>query len=259
MAKNQSFRNPGNNRPKEIIVYREYYHVILLIDSSGSMLVPFLEEESNWENEQSEDYKNAVKLTQNAMINAHAKALLALRGSCICNECFLKVTQYTFNSAKHKLNEAEELSSSGIDSVINISEQNYKHFNGTALYNTIHEALTLVYQNHLQEPFEQMQRVDKVIIGVITDGEDTVLTDINMKNRKIEEIKSLLKKLRGGITYRHLDSSVLIGLISQDFTKNKLDEVKEELTFDEAISIVQSDEKAIRKAFKLFSTDAANP
>jgi hypothetical protein len=54
-----------------------------------------------------------------------------------------------------------------------------------------------------------------------------------------------------------LVSSVLIGLTSKDFTKEKLNEVKEELTFTEAISIVQSDEKAIRRAFKLWSTDAA--
>jgi hypothetical protein len=257
MAKSTNFGVLSQIKPIEPIVNQDYYHVILLIDSSGSMLFPFLKDESNWNNDQSEDYKNAVKLSQEAMIEAHAKALSALRGSEHCNDCFLQVTQYTFNSAKRLLNEAEELSSQGFDHIIKISEQNYRPFNGTALYNTIHEALTLVYQKHLKEAFEQKHRVDKVTIGVITDGEDTVLTDSIMKRRKIEEIKNILKVLRGTTTYCHLVSSVLIGLTSKDFTKEKLNEVKEELTFTEAISIVQSDEKAIRRAFKLWSTDAA--
>jgi hypothetical protein len=55
-----------------------------------------------------------------------------------------------------------------------------------------------------------------------------------------------------------LASSVLIGLTGNDFSETKLKEIKKELSFDEYISINQSDEQSIRKAFKLFSTNAIN-
>ena len=55
-----------------------------------------------------------------------------------------------------------------------------------------------------------------------------------------------------------LVSSVLIGLTGTDFSENKLKEIKKELSFDESVSINQADEQSIRKAFKLFSTNAIN-
>ena len=258
MAKTQNFSNYDNIRPIESIKNQEYYHVILLIDSSESMLFPFLKDKSNWHNKESEDYNRAIRLTQDKMIEAHEKALKALRGSISCNECFLKITQYTFSSAKKQLNDATELSSIGHDSVTKLTVDNYKPYNGTALYNTIHEALNLVFNKHLKIALDESKRVDKVTIGVITDGEDTVIHGYE-KETKISEIKLLMKTLRGDEKYTHLVSSVLIGLTSDDFSIKKLNEVKEDLGFDFSVSITKSDEKAIRKAFKLFSTEAAQP
>jgi hypothetical protein len=62
----------------------------------------------------------------------------------------------------------------------------------------------------------------------------------------------------GDIKKNFLVSSVLIGLTGTDFSENKLKEIKKELSFDESVSINQADEQSIRKAFKLFSTNAIN-
>lgn len=259
MAKNQSFSRIGVNSPKEFIVDRDPYHVILLIDSSGSMLFPYLKDEDNWNSVDSADYKQAVVKTQQAITEAHRIALQALRGSLTCQECSLFLTQYKFNSSKTKLNEAAELSSEGIDDVVILNQDNYSPFNGTALYNTIHEALTIIYERKIKPDYDTRKMTDKVVICVITDGIDTFLRDEIQKNKKIKEIKELIDLLRGDKYQKPLHSSVLIGLTSQDFTKDKLEEVREELSFNEAISINQSDEHAIRKAFKMASTEAAQP
>jgi hypothetical protein len=250
MAEQTSYSNKTPIVPKEQVIFREYFHVILLIDSSGSMLFPFLKDVGNWSDENSDDYKNAIYQTQKSMTEAHKKALTALRGTQECKDCFLLVHQYTFNSTKHRLNEAEELSSENVDRVIEITSENYTPYNGTALYNTIHEALSVVYERHLKAAYEQQKRQDKVVLAVITDGMDTVITDERMKKKKIEEIKLITQKLR---TNSHLHTSVLIGLTSQAFTIKELKNVKTELGFDEAISVEQNDERAIRRALQMAS------
>ena len=129
----------------------------------------------------------------------------------------------------------------------------------TALYDVIDESLKVVYDNYLKKTLQEEKRIDKVIIGVVTDGDDTVL-NADQKSNKIAEIKQYLKMLRGNgdIKKNFLVSSVLIGLTGTDFSENKLKEIKKELSFDESVSINQADEQSIRKAFKLFSTNAIN-
>lgn len=253
-----SNRSRSSYEPSEILVIREYYYVVLLVDRSQSMLWPFLENEENRLNTETIDYRNAIKKVQNEITFAHEKALSALRGSQICKDRYLKIYQYAFNDKLKVINPPEELSPVGIDHVVKLTKDNYYPESRTALYDVTHEALQVVEQNYLKEAREMEKRVDKLIVGVITDGEDTVYNNKPAeRNEKINQIKNLMKRLRGDEGYSHLHSSVLIGLTSADFTKQRMLTVKEELTFDEAISINQLDDKAIRKAFKLFSTDAA--
>jgi uncharacterized protein YnzC (UPF0291/DUF896 family) len=243
----------------ERITERETYYVVLLIDSSQSMVWPYLKDPNNSNKETSADYKNAITEVQKTMQFAHEKALQALRGSSICKEGYLKIYQYTFNHKKKVLNLPEELSPVGKDKVEKISGSNYLPDGMTALYNVIDESLKVVYDDYLKRTMEEDKRIDKVIIGVITDGEDTVVSG-SEKSNKIAEIKQYLKMLRGSgdIKKNFLVSSVLIGLTGTDFSENKLKEIKKELSFDESVSINQADEQSIRKAFKLFSTNAIN-
>ncbi|MBX3008043.1 MAG: VWA domain-containing protein [Melioribacteraceae bacterium] len=253
------------DKKEKDVIEREYYYVILLIDSSQSMLWPYLKDQRNYDKEDSSDYKEAVSVVQKAMQVAHEKALTALRGSSICkgdNNCtgYMMIYQYTFNHRKKLLNPPEELSSVGLDKVAKISKINYYPEGRTALYDVIDESIKVIYDNYLKKAMDEEKRIDKVAIGVITDGEDTVITDAHQKASKISEIRKYLNILRGqgDLSKCFLVSSVLIGLTGTDFSESKLKEIKSELTFDEIISINQSDEHSIRQAFKLFSTNAIN-
>nr|MCZ7603059.1 hypothetical protein [Melioribacteraceae bacterium] len=243
----------------ERIIERETYYVILLIDSSQSMLWPYLKDQSNFNKENTKDYMDAVLAVQNAMQLAHEKSLTALRGSSICKDGYLKIYQYTFNHHKKLLNAPEDLSPVGLDRVAKINVGTYHPEGKTALYDVIYESIKVVYDNYLMKAMHEEKRIDKVVIGVITDGEDTVL-DEQSKSRQITEIKKYLNILRGDGDFSKcfLVSSVLIGLTGNDFSDNKLKEIKRELGFDESISINQLDEHSIRQAFKLFSTNALN-
>jgi len=245
------------NRTEKSIVERETYYVILLIDSSQSMLWPFLKDPGNSNNDGSTDYKQAVGQVQKAMQFAHEKALNALRGSQHCRDGYLQLYQFTFNQKEMVLNKPEFLTPEGLDNVVRISSNNYYPEGRTALYDTIHRSLKVMYEIHLKPELEKNGRLDKVCIGVITDGEDTMLNE-SQKAQRINEIKQYLTILRGEIRKNFLVSSVLIGLTSNEFSDNKLKEIRKELNFDESISIIQADEQSIRKAFKLFSSKATN-
>jgi hypothetical protein len=243
----------------EKIIERENYYVILLIDSSQSMLWPYLKDQSNFNKDNTKDYTDAVLAVQKAMQLAHEKSLTALRGSSICKDGYLKIYQYTFNHHKKLLNAPEDLSPVGLDRVVKINAGTYHPEGKTALYDVIDESIKVVYDNYLMKAMHEDKRIDKVVIGVITDGEDTVL-DEQSKSIRIAEIKKYLNILRGNgdVSKCFLVSSVLIGLTGNDFSDNKLKEIKGELSFDESISINQLDEHSIRQAFKLFSTNALN-
>lgn len=244
-------------RTEKSIVERETYYVILLIDSSQSMLWPFLKDPGNSNNDESTDYKQAVVQVQKAMQFAHEKALNALRGSQVCRDGYLQLYQFTFNQKEMVLNKPEFLTPEGLDNVVKISSNNYYPEGRTALYDTIHRSLKVMYEIHLKPELDKNGRYDKVIIGVITDGEDTML-DGPLITHKINEIKQYLTILRGELRKSYLVSSVLIGLTGNEFTDNKLKEIRKEMNFDESISIIQADEHSIRKAFKLFTGKATN-
>lgn len=256
----------------EKIIERDKYYLVLLIDSSQSMLWPYLKDKKNWNSENTTDYQNAVTEVQSAMQFAHEKALTAFRGSSICKEGYLYIYQSTFNHKRKHLNDPEILSPEkyGTDKVVKINRTNYYPDGMTALYDNVDESLKVVYNHYLLPVLEKEKRVDKVIICVITDGEDTIVEGISKnsnpneyeirKRTKLRSIANTISRLRGdeNSKYSFLYSSVLIGLTSNHFTEDALKKIKKELVFDESISINQTDEYSIRKAFKLFSTNAIN-
>lgn len=256
----------------EKIIERDKYYLVLLIDSSQSMLWPYLNDKNNWNSENTADYQNAVAEVQSAMQFAHEKALTAFRGSSVCKEGYLYIYQSTFNHKRKHLNDPEILSPEkyGTDKVVKINRTNYYPDGMTALYDNIDESLKVIYNHYLLPVLEKEKRVDKVIICVITDGEDTIVEGISKnsypneyeirKRTKLRSIANTISRLNGDENnkYSFLYSSVLIGLTSNHFTEDALKVIKKELGFDESISIHQSDEYSIRKAFKLFSTNAIN-
>lgn len=255
-----------------VLKERENYYVILLVDSSQSMLWPYLSEQSNANNDTSPDYKNAVKQVQNAIQKAHELLLTGFRGSFVCKKRYLNLYQYVFNQEGVIINTPELLQPVGTDKVTKIDSSNYIPEGATALYNTLEESINVIYNDYLKKSLEKGASgiVHKVAIGIITDGEDTYIDGISKfkspeayeekRKQKIKSINVEMQRLRGNgdVSQAMLVSSVLIGLTGTEFSELKLKEMKRELNFDEAISINQANDQSIRKAFKLFSTNALN-
>lgn len=248
---------------KEEPVEREKFYIILLIDSSGSMQFPSNRICNGSKTE-------GLRHVQKAMSLAHTKALDSLRGSASCLKRSMWVYQYIFNEESDVLNPPKLLSPFGNDEVKKLNESNYVPGGLTALYVTIEEALKITYEKFLTPAKKISKRIDKVSIGVITDGDDNYIEGIykekneslynSKKAEKIESIRSLLNTLRGNgnISELHLESSVLIGLTNVEFSETKLKEIQKELGFEVAISIDSEDEKSLRQAFKTASTSAIN-
>ena len=257
---------------EEFVVERETYYVILLIDSSMSMLWPYLEDENNKANFKSKDFQQAVKKIQTTMESAHEKALGALRGSAACIQKSMKIYQYLFNHERVELNKyPEKLSADGNDNVFRLKADNYDPNGQTSLYDTIEEALRIIYTGYLKPVAEKSKRVDKLSIGVITDGRDTIIEGVVNDKRtqseyqakkaaKLRKIEALLRILQGTDNPREifLEGSVVIGLTNNDFPEKELIEIQKELGFRESISINQADDESIRKAFSTFSINAIN-
>lgn len=261
---------------KEEIIEKETYYVVLLIDSSESMLFHYLNDK-NKVDRGSTDYKEAIKKVQNAMQTAHEKALNALRSSANCRQGKLKIFQYTFNHDRKWLNDPETLSTSphGEDKVKKITAENYYPSGMTALYDVVEESLKVVYEKYLKRTEETTKDIDKLIIGIITDGEDTIVNGEKrykngsnedrdeykrMKSEKLKKIAEWMQLLDGkGIERkRFLESSVIIGLTGDGLKETELNQIRKELNFHFSISILKDDEQSIRKAFKLWSTNAMN-
>ena len=251
----------------ETLKFEETQYVILLIDRSQSMLWPYLEDMDNQFEDESLDYSNAVEKVKAEISLAHAKTLQALRSSRKCKDGNVLVYQYLFNYKEQMINPPEPLSYFGEKhdkvAVLGI-DHDYEPSGPTALYDVLLKSLDVIEEDYLKKARENEHRIDKVILGVITDGEDNFSgvvekdgdynVDESKRNNIIADIKKRMHALRDRF---HLSCSILIGLTSDEFTSTKLDEVRNELLFDEAISLSQSDEKAIRRAFKLVSDTAS--
>ena len=256
---------------QEKLLEREKHYVLFLIDSSSSMIFFSLKDKKYFNDEKSEQYQKAKKSLIDTISSAHQQTLNALRGSLTCRQRAMEVYQYTFNATSNVLNEPRKLSPLGLeDKVVLIDSNNYEPFSVTALYQTLEEALGNIYTNYLKKNKDKFKRIDKLSIGIITDGEDTYIDNTliynekelyeTKKKAKLKKIKEWLKMLRGNgdLSQNHLEGSVVIGLTGEHFSKEKLEVIRKEIGFEEAISISDSNEKSIRRAFKTASTGALN-
>lgn len=241
----------------ETLIEEPKSYVLLLVDCSGSMQDPFNKKNNG-------DAKAGLRDVLETMTDAHQKALTALRGSSACSlHRSMWIFQYLFNQKPKILNLPEILSPLGDDKVKLIDSSNYRPEGATALYQTIEESLRHIYEKFIKPAKINEYRIDKVTIGVITDGEDNFINGIfyydnpTLYNQKkievIESIKSIKRELES-----HLDSSVLIGLTSEDFSMTKLEEIKKELGFEFALAIDSQNDKSLREAFRTASTNVLN-
>lgn len=164
-----------------------------------------------------------------------------------------------------------------MDDVKRLSRSNYYPDGMTSLYDTIEQSTRLVYNQYLK-PSKQRNEIDKLILVVITDGEDTFIEKTNryklendrqwreqelytiLRKEKVSKIKGLLRKLRGHDSFgqQHLETSILIGLTNNQFSAKNLEDLQREISFNDSIAIDQSDSLALRTAFRLFSSNALN-
>jgi hypothetical protein len=256
---------PNSQKEEGQFVERDKQYLNLLIDSSQSMLHPFLTDRSNWDKPETSDYKRAVSKTQSLIADAHEKMLNAFRGSFHCRQGCLWICQYTFNSEENLINSPEKLSSgSGYDKVMKINSENYYPDGMTALYEVVDKSLKYLYSD-LMKTMEQKRRIDKISIGIITDGQDTIIEGVKWndvetyKKKKEEKLRSinntmLLLRGNGDLKKAFLRTSVLIGLTSREFKLEDLKEIKKELNFDDCFSIDKGDDISIRHAFQIPST-----
>lgn len=195
-----------------------------LIDASGSM----------------QPYANDVIEGQAALIDI-------LRKSTKAKNKALFVVQYLFSDSVEILHPFTALSSAGGDGVILLnSGHHYRPGGLTALYQSVLHLLQDMAANIANAKNEGISST--FTIGVITDGADTE------GGIRPEEIKSVLKELHDR---RILRSSVIIGLTNKKFTETMLEDLRDRLGFQDAVSVSQ-DPQSVRRAFVLASQAAVS-
>jgi hypothetical protein len=257
--------------PREKIIKREYTHLILLVDYSESMVWPYLNNMKYASDPTSKPYKQGLMDFKDAIQSAHSIALDSVRKSAVCLDGYLKVTQCLFNHGRIFINEDELVSPSGEDALSRLYQIKEGPNGATALYDVVYETIQYTYQRKVLPVFESDFRGDQIIIALITDGKDTYCEGVSSydspkmyernKDRKIEKIRNLMQKLKGFKTGAHnvLKSSVVIGLTNSmtQFTQKQLEQIKDDLYFDDCVNIDNHDEKSLREAFKLMSVNSA--
>ncbi|OQW91787.1 MAG: hypothetical protein BWK78_03575 [Thiotrichaceae bacterium IS1] len=177
------------------------------------------------------------------VIAGHATMLETLRESAKCKNDALYVIQYLFAEVPRQLNPFARLDAQKNDDVTVLDHSNYKaDGSGTALYKTLYHLLQDLAMS-IEHSFNQGV-TSSFTIAVITDGED------NVGGVNPADISKVVQELR---TKKYLRSSVVLGLENPNFTKRRLEEIKTNLGFEEAISLSQQNPKEIRRAFMLAS------
>ena len=191
------------------------------------------------------DVSGSMHEHTNDVILGHKEALSAIRGSLICKQKSLFLMQHLFNHESQLLNSLTRVDKSGNDAIIVLDKNNYRPHSTTALFDTLYEAINMIC---IEVNSLKVTRGKKpeIVIGVMTDGADTQSKSYNSK-----DIKKLMEYLE---KENVIKSSVLFGWTSrQDLSIKYLEELKTKIGFKEAIALNQSEPKAIRDAFNLFS------
>jgi len=179
------------------------------------------------------------------VIIAHREMINALRSSAVTRHKSHCISQYLFATDISSMGPATVLSpNENEDEVIILNDKNYiPDGSSTALYKSLYyvlqDILTLI-----QSAYDEGLSA-KVTIGIITDGED------NEGGVDPVTIRTFIQELQGK---KILRSSVVVGLKSSNgLNEQKLEGIKEQLGFDDAIPCDQSDPRSIREAFRMAS------
>jgi hypothetical protein len=182
---------------------------------------------------------------QKDVLIAHREMINALRGSAITRHNCHCISQYLFAEDISSLGSAGVLATKeNMDEVVLLDDKNYiPDGSSTALYKSVYKVLQDI--TALIESARNEGLSPKVTIGIITDGED------NQGGVDPTKIRSFLQEIKAK---KILRSSVVVGLKSSGGLNGaKLEGIKKELGFDEAIPCDQSDSRAIREAFRMAS------
>jgi hypothetical protein len=191
------------------------------------------------------DKSQSMASCQKDVLIAHREMINALRGSAITRYDSHCISQYLFAEDISPLGAATILATKeNMDEVVILDDKNYTPDGGyTALYKSLYNVLQDV--TALIESARDEGLSPKVTIGIITDGKD------NQGEVDPAKIRSFLQEMKAK---RILRSSVVVGLKSNDgLNEKKIEEIKTQIGFDEAITCNQSESRAIREAFRMAS------
>ena len=176
------------------------------------------------------------------VIEAHRTCVNAFRQSEDCASGRLFVMQHLFNHESELINSLTRLESNSSDNVV-LLDNNYEPSGGTALYDAVYDALLRLSMEARMAKKENGLPAE-IIIGIFTDGEDLY------SNRSPSEVKVLVENLKNEGVIR---TTVVVGWISEYLTEQKMKELQESIGFHDTIAVKHGSDKAIRRAFNIFS------
>ena len=195
-------------------------YTVVLVDESGSMY----------------DYAEQVIQGYEIMLDNFRKSSSTKRGAHY-------ITLALFAEEYEVLQEAEKLSPvKGKDNVILLRKGqkpagNYNPDGMTALYDCLYDAFGDILQ--VMKEMEAQGVRPRLNVALISDGEDT------MSQRDPTDLRNIVRTLK---KEEYLKRSVVLGLLDKGFTEDKLEKIRSDIGFDNAISLNKS-AKEFRRAF----------
>ena len=185
-----------------------------------------------------------------AVVQGHTLMLDTLRRSQKCEMGVLYVYQTLFASSVRNLNPWYPLDPGGNDSVVQLTSSSYTPGGMTALYDAVYSLLRDVAVELNQ--VRQAGLRPSARVAVITDGgeNDSAMCRQHGPTGAEQMIQEEIRKLRDR---EWLESSLVIGLVNDDFTPDMLEKTRKDLGFGQAVPLSRTP-RDIRRAFRLAST-----
>ena len=192
------------------------------------------------------DASGSMSVCREDVIASQPIMLDALRGSAKCRHRALFVAQYLFSHNSKQLHGFRLLAQAPETDDVKILDRSlYDPNGGTALYKTLYSILQDMVV--IIESCSSNGLSPQFTIGLITDGEDTE------KGVSPDSIQKIIQDLRAR---RILRSAVIIGLVNNQLSNDRLEQIKRAIGFDQAIPCSQETARDIRRAFVLASQSA---
>ena len=194
------------------------------------------------------DKSGSMSKYAQAVIDAYETSIDNLRKSASTRNGSHFITTALFNDSYEVIQELVKLSPvKGKDGIISLKEGlppdgNFYPSGTTALYDCLYEALDSILQ--ILKLTADQGVIPRLNIALISDGED------NMSQRDNSELRKIIKQLRNE---EFLKVSVVIGLLSKDFTEEMLEDIRRKTGFERSVSISTA-EKDFRRVFLEFSS-----